>query len=54
MSVWHRPQTGLVMKKLAGMMPPTLVSAEDGKKGLLGPAPSPSMLTGGSTGLTMR
>ncbi len=42
------------MKKLAGMILPLSVSAEDGKKGERGPAPSPSMLSGGSAGFTMR
>ena len=36
------------------MVRPTFVSAEDGKKGLSGPAPSPSMVSGGSVGFTMR
>jgi hypothetical protein len=42
------------MKKFEGMVWPTFVSAEEGKKGLCGPAPSPSMLTGGSAGFTIR
>jgi hypothetical protein len=54
MSLWHLPHTALVMKKLAGMIVPVLVSAEDGKNGLCGPGPSPSMLSGGCVGLTMR
>src|SRR5258705_249153 len=29
MSVWHRPQLSLVMKKLAGMMPRTFVSGAE-------------------------
>src|SRR5260221_2543998 len=54
MSLWQRPQVWLVMKNVAGMIPPTFVSDEEGKKGLFGPAPSPSMRSGGSVGLTMR
>ena len=42
------------MKKLAGIVVRVLVSEEDGKKGELGPAPSPSMLSGGSAGFTIR
>ena len=42
------------MKKLAGMMPPTLVWAEEGKNGLFGPPPSPSMVAGTSTGFRIR
>ena len=40
MSLWQRPQLSLVMKKFAGMVPPTLVFADEGKNGLCGPAPS--------------
>src|SRR6185369_3040797 len=54
MSRWHRPHVWLVRKKLAGMMPRTFVSAEDGKNGLVGPRPSSFMLTGETVGLTMR
>jgi hypothetical protein len=42
------------MKKFAGIVPPTFVSAEEGKKGLRGPAPSPSMLKGGREGFAIR
>jgi hypothetical protein len=52
--LWQRPQLSLVMKNVAGMMPRTLVSADDGKNGLSGPAPSWSMLSGTAAGLTMR
>jgi hypothetical protein len=52
--LWHRPQLSLVIKNVAGMMPRTLVSADDGKNGLSGPAPSSCMLCGGVSGLTMR
>ena len=38
------------MKKFAGMVPPTFVFAEDGKKGLCGPPPSAFMLVGGTEG----
>ena len=54
MSLWQRPHVWLVMKKLAGMIPLTFVFADEGKNGLEGPAPSPSMLTGGHLGFTMR
>ena len=54
MSLWQRPHTWLVMKKFAGMMPPTLVSADEGKNGFCGPAPSPSMFSGGRRGFAMR
>jgi hypothetical protein len=42
------------MKKFDGMMPPTLVWAEAGKNGDLGPPPSPSMASGGLAGFTIR
>ena len=51
---WHFSQTLLVMKKFAGMIRFTFVFADDGKNGLAGPAPSPSMLVAGEDGLTMR
>jgi hypothetical protein len=51
--VWQRPQLSLVMKKFAGMMPRTLVSADDGKKGLFGPPPSSSMLAGTIVGFSI-
>src|SRR5262245_15041660 len=54
MSLWHSPQVSESMKKLAGMMPPTLVFADDGKKGELGPPPSPAIDTGAVAGLAMR
>src|SRR5215217_8033787 len=54
MSLWHRSQVLLVMKKLAGMIPLTLVFEDEGKNGLFGPPPSPSMLSGAASGLTMR
>jgi hypothetical protein len=54
MSTWQRPQLSLVMKKLAGMIPRTFVSADDGKKGLLGPLPSSSMLVGTIEGFWIR
>src|SRR4249919_2551784 len=54
MSLWQRPHTALVMKKLAGMVRPRFVFADDGKNGPPGPAPSLSMLSGGVVGLTMR
>ena len=50
MSVWQRPQAALVVKKSAGMMPPRVVSADEGKNGPLGPAPSPAIETGGVAG----
>src|ERR1700710_3323732 len=54
MSLWHSPQALESMKKFDGMMPPTLVFADDGKKGDFGPPPSPSMEVGTISGLTMR
>ena len=42
------------MKKFEGMMPPTLVWAEAGKNGDFGPPPSPSIVSGGLAGFTMR
>src|SRR5262249_8153777 len=53
-SRWQRPHISLVMKKFAGTIPFTLVLADEGKNGLEVPAPSSSMLLGGSPGLTMR
>src|SRR5512132_4231635 len=41
------------MKKVDGMIPPTFVLADDGKKGERGPVPSFSMASGGTSGLTM-
>jgi hypothetical protein len=38
------------MKKLEGMMPPTFVLADEGKKGDFGPPPSPSMEIGVKVG----
>ena len=54
MSRWHRPQVSLVRKKSAGITSPVVVRAEDGKNGLSGPSPSPSIVAGGRTGFTMR
>src|SRR6185503_17651246 len=54
MSLWHRSHVLLVMKKFAGMIPFTLVFADEGKNGLDGPAPSPSMLRAGDAGFTIR
>ncbi len=53
MSLWQRAQVSLVMKKLAGIVVPVFVSEDEGKKGDFGPAPSPSMLSGGSFGFTI-
>src|SRR5436309_13973118 len=54
MSRWHRPQLSLVMKKVAGMVPLTLVFADEGKNGPLAPAPSSSIVVGGVAGFWMR
>src|SRR5262245_10132749 len=54
MSRWQRPHVSLVMKKVAGMIPLTLVFADEGKKGLFGPAPSSAIVVGGVTGFTIR
>src|SRR6266568_520336 len=54
MSLWHSPQRAESMKKFDGMMPPTFVFAEDGKNGDFGPPPSPSIVTGAVSGLTIR
>src|SRR4029079_14842660 len=53
MSVWHRPQLSLVMKKFAGMVRCTFVSPDDGKNGLDGPAPSSFIDAGTTDGLRM-
>ena len=42
------------MKKFDGMMPPTLVFADDGKNGDFGPPPSSCMEAGTTSGLTIR
>ena len=42
------------MKKLDGIVPPTFVLADEGKNGLAGPPPSPSIVRGGSIGFTIR
>ena len=42
------------MKKFDGMMPPTLVFADEGKNGDFGPPPSSCMEAGTTSGLTMR
>ena len=54
MSGWQRAHDSLVMKNVAGMTWPVVVLAEDGKNGLRGPSPSPSIEAGGRGGLTMR
>src|SRR5579864_536977 len=54
MSWWHSPQVSDWVKKSAGMMPPTLVLAEDGKNGDFGPPPSSLIDTGTIVGLWMR
>ncbi len=54
MSLWHSAQRSESMKKFAGMMPPTFVFADEGKKGLCGPPPSSCIVTGGFAGLMMR
>ncbi len=41
------------MKKLAGIVPPTFVRADEGKNGERGPAPSACMFSGGVEGLTI-
>src|SRR3954447_4502714 len=48
---WHRAHVALVVKKSAGMIPLTFVSADDGKNGLFGPRPSSFMLAGTLVGL---
>ena len=42
------------LRQTIELTPPTLVCAEEGKNGLWGPAPSPSMLLGGAAGFLMR
>jgi len=42
------------MKKFDGMMPPTFVFADEGKNGDCGPPPSPAIVSGAVSGLTMR
>src|SRR5437870_3481101 len=54
MSLWQRPQLWLVMKKVDGMVRLTFVLDDDGKKGLLGPAPSCSIASGGVVGFSIR
>src|SRR6202023_3931743 len=54
MSRWHSPQVSDWVKKSAGMMPPTLVLAEDGKNGDFGPPPSSLIDAGTIVGLWMR
>src|SRR6185369_8409952 len=54
MSLWHSPQVAESMKKLDGMMPPTLVFADDGKNGDFGPPPSSCIEAGTISGLWMR
>src|ERR1700712_1724781 len=53
MSLWHSPQALESMKKFDGMMPPTLVFADDGKNGDFGPPPSSCMEAGTTSGLTI-
>ena len=48
------PHVSESMKKFDGMMPPTLVFADEGKNGELGPPPSSFMDAGVTDGLTMR
>jgi hypothetical protein len=43
-----------VKKNVDGIVFLEVVSAEDGKKGLCGPPPSPSIFKGGESGFTMR
>src|SRR3954454_7428951 len=54
MSLWHSPHAFESMKKFDGMMPPTLVFADEGKNGDFGPPPSPCIEVGTTSGLTMR
>src|SRR6185295_6342490 len=54
MSLWHSPQVAESMKKLEGMMPPTLVFADDGKNGDFGPPPSSAIAVGTMSGFLMR
>src|SRR6059036_1738832 len=42
------------MKKLAGMIPPTLVRADEGKNGVCEPPPSSSIRAGTRLGLSIR
>jgi hypothetical protein len=42
------------MKKFDGIVPPTLVAADDGQNGDFGPPPSSSIDTGTTFGLLMR
>src|SRR5262245_42843545 len=53
MSLWQLAHVWLVMKKFDGIVWPTFVFDDEGKNGLFGPAPSPSMLSGGVSGLTI-
>src|SRR5438270_5235205 len=54
MSLWHSPQAAESMKKLEGMMPPTVVFADEGKNGDFGPPPSSSVDAGTTRGFWMR
>src|SRR5271155_5703053 len=54
MSAWQRSQASDFMKYWEGMLPPSLVCAELGKNFPLGPSPSPSMVSGGISGLEIR
>jgi len=50
----HSPQTSESMKKFDGMIPPTLVLAEEGKNLELGPPPSSCIVAGTWRGLRIR
>src|SRR5580693_7001122 len=54
MSAWQRWQASDCMKYCEGMFPPCLVCAELGKNFPCGPSPSPSMVSGGISGLEIR
>src|SRR3954469_1337539 len=54
MALWHWRQALESLKKFDGMMPPTLVFADEGKNGDLGPPPSSCIEVGTTSGLTMR
>src|SRR5215469_1346751 len=54
MSLWHSPQSAESIKKSDGIRPPVLVLAAEGQNGDLGPAPSPSIDAGTTSGLRIR
>src|SRR6476619_4529634 len=54
MSLWHSPHVADSVKKSDGIVPPTLVCADDGKNGFDGPPPSCSIEIGAVAGLTIR